>query len=79
MARHRRQLTQELPRLSHGTRLTTPRSLPISSIMVSKHQVTLVAAHTKVPCMFMLTLRQPLSQTLNLIRATILRSLPITG
>ena len=79
MVRCRPQQTQESPRLSHGIQFPTPRSLPISSIMVGNHQVTRVAALTKVPCMCMLTLRQPLSQTSNLIRATTLRSVLITG
>ena len=50
--------------------------LAISSITAGNHLVNRVAAHTKVPCT--LPPRQPRSQTLILIPATTLRSVPIT-
>ena len=49
--------TQESPHLSHGIQFLTLRSVPISFTMVGNHQITQVAATTKVPCMCMLTLR----------------------
>jgi hypothetical protein len=64
------------PRLSHGVRFKTPQSMAISSITAGNHQINRVAAHTKVPRT--LSPRQLWSQTLILIPATTLRSVPIT-
>ena len=52
------------------------QSLAISSTTAGNHQITWVAAHTKVPCT--LSPRQPWSQTLIPIPSTTLRSVPIT-